>query len=133
LNSSPSAYFDSKVRLSETGSNWRNLISRLMKSVKIEAKVIPSKGGNPIPMVEVLSWRNKNRHWIVIVSNPTRTASVNGAGVSDGTSINGEVVLKFSTPHSGGFDVRTGNAFKEGNTVRIQFDPKSATVLEMNN
>lgn len=131
LNSSPSAYSDSSVRLSDRGNNWRHLISSVLKSANIQPKIVAWKDGKPIPMVELLSWKNGNRRWIIVVSNPTRAASVNGAGKSDWASLKGEVVLKFSTPHFGGFDVRTGTSFKEGDSITIQFDAKSATVLEM--
>lgn len=132
LNSSPVAYCDPTIRMSDTGENWRNLMRRLLASVKIEPKVVAWLNDKRIPMIEVLRWRKEKTDWIIVVSNPTRSASVNGAGKSDWESINGELVLKFSQPHAGGFDVRTGNTFKAGNSISVQFDAKSATVLQLN-
>lgn len=105
------ALSDAGYRASKLGEAWRSKITRALSSVGLSPRIVPIVAGRTVPMIEVLRWQNGSTNWVVVVSNPTRDASVNSAGQADALELAGDLALRFASPHYGGKDLRSGKPF----------------------
>ena len=80
LNTSPTGYYDSKLRSGDFGKRWRLLIGETLSRRGAEPAVNFRRVDGRTGGVELLRYRNGDREVWVFVPNPTRQAAVDGAG-----------------------------------------------------
>lgn len=130
LNLSPLAYSDPSYRLSDEGAKWRSAITNLFASWGIKPEVSITANGQPLPMIETIRWKGKDKEWLICVANPTREAAIDGAGTMQASGYNGPIQLLFSSTHSGGSNLRSGEVFQAGNSLTTQFAAPEPIILE---
>lgn len=146
LNLTNIAYLDAGKRMGEFGRTWRELLGGLLEAAGLEprgrvlaggpsttprADLNPSEAGEPVPMAELVYWRNGDRLILGLVKNPVRGASISGPGaVHDVTGEPIDVRIVLSRPLQRIRDLRTGEYVPDGRVIRTRWKPWEALVYE---
>ena len=131
LNLTPVEYYDMDRRIGAYGQTWRTLMTNVLAASGLHPRAQVLADGKPVPLAELLYWRNADRLFICAVKNPTRQGSITGAGKIHG--VTGQpisVTLRFRTPLKSPRNLRTGTDLPRGNDINIKWNPCEALVFE---
>ena len=135
LNLSPVEYWDPSKRFSGYGHTLRKIVSAVMNSAGIQARVTVYERGNAANMIEPLYWRNGNKYYIGLIKNPTEQKGLSRLGnFSEIQGITGqevEIKLEFKDPVRGLINLRTGKNFGPGRIFLDKFKPWEGNVYEV--
>ncbi len=132
LNLSPTEYFDNSVRTGPLGEKWRRLLSDLLTNAELVRRASLTHDGRPVPLTETLFWRDRDRLLLGIVKNPSRQASVNGAGELDPLGGDGEsVTIHLNASYQQIRDLRTGRSLPAGNVIQTFWEPWEGLLFEL--
>jgi len=127
LNLSPIEYWDPTRRFSDYGHTFRKIVSAMMKSAGIQARVTLYENENASNMIEPLYWKNGNKHYLGLIKNPTGQRELKTVGQkSEVQGITGQEVdiqLKFKDPIRGLVNLRTNKIFGPGHVFCDKFKP----------
>ncbi len=131
LNLTPLAYVDPGARLGEFGEVWRELVGGLLDAAGLEPRGRVLSGGDPVPLAELVYWRNGDRLIVGLVKNPVRGASISGPGaVHDVTGEPIDVQITLSRPMRRLRNLRTGEGLPDGRVIRARWRPWEALLFE---
>jgi len=135
LNLSPIEYWDPTKRFSGYGHTLRKMVSAIMNSAGIQARVTVYECGNAANMIEPLYWKNGNKHYLGLIKNPTEQKELKTVGQkSEAQGITGqevEVQLKFKDPIQGLVNLRTNKKFGPALVFYDKFKPWEGNLYEV--
>ena len=135
LNLSPIEYWDPTKRFSGYGHTLRKMVSAVMNSAGIQARVTVYERGNAANMIEPLYWKNGNKHYLGLIKNPTEQKELKTVGQeSEVQGITGqevEVQLKFKDPIQGLVNLRTNKKVGPALVFYDKFKPWEGNLYEV--
>ena len=135
LNLSPIEYWDPTKRFSGYGHTLRKMVSAIMNSAGIQARVTLHENGNASNMIEPLYWKNGKKHYLGLIKNPTGQKELKTVGQkSEVQGITGhevDVKLKFKDPIHGLVNLRTNKKFGPGQVFNDRFNPWEGNLYEV--
>jgi len=135
LNLSPVEYWDPSKRFSGYGETLRKIVSAIMSSAGIQARVTVYERGSAVNMIEPLYWRNGNQHYVGLIKNPTERKELDKVGQPpEVQGIGGEAVeiqLQFKDPVRGLINLRTNKLHGPGQVFRDNFKPWEGNLYEV--
>jgi len=132
LNLTPVEYYDVNRRIGSYGQAWRTLLTDVLAdTARLHPRARVLAGGKPVPMAELLYWRNGPRLVIALVKNPTRQGSVSAAGQVHG--VTGKpitVTIRFRRPIKAVKNLRTQKPLPAGTSITASWKPSEALLFE---
>ena len=111
------------------------MVSDIMNSAGIQARVTIYEDGNASNMIEPLYWKNGNKHYLGLIKNPTEQKELKTVGQkSEVQGITGQEVdveLKFKDPIHGLVNLRTNKTFGPGHVFCDKFKPWEGNLYEV--
>ena len=135
LNLSPIEYWDPTKRFSGYGHTLRKIVSAVMNSARIQARVTLYENGNASSMIEPVYWKNGKKHYLGLIKNPTGQRELKTVGQkSEVQGITGEEVevqLKFKDSIRGLVNLRTNEKFGPALVFYDKFKPWEGNLYEV--
>jgi hypothetical protein len=135
LNLSPLEYWDPNKRFSAYGETLRKIVSGIMGSAGIQARVRVYEHGNAVNMIESLYWKNGSKHYLGLVKNPTEQKEISIVGqiyaIQGITGQEVEIQLEFKDPIRGLINLRTNKRHGPGQVFRDNFKPWEGNLYEV--
>jgi hypothetical protein len=132
LNISPIAYWDAEKRLGNYGANWREIVSKILKTASMEPRVLVYENGSLANMVECLFWKNGQKIYLGLVKNPTNKKNlsvVNGMQGITGKEV--EIKFVFHKSLKRLFDLRNNENLGSGKVFVDKLKPWQGNLYEL--
>jgi hypothetical protein len=135
LNLSPLEYWAPEKRFSKYGRNFRKIVSGIMDTVGLYPRLKIYESGRVINMIEPLYWRNRNRHYVALIKNPTEQKELSRLGnLLEIQGITGQEVqirLEFKDPIRGLINLRTEKKIGPGRIFLDKLKPWEGNLYEV--
>jgi hypothetical protein len=131
LNLTPVEYYDLDRRIGPYGQAWRALMTKILAASGLHPRARVLADGKPVPLTELVYWRDADNLYVCLVKNPTRQGSISGAGKIHGvTGPPISVTIRFRRPLKAVRNLRTGHDLPKGNDIRIKWQPWEALIFQ---
>jgi hypothetical protein len=132
LNLSPIEYWDAQKRLGNYGANWREIVSKILKTASMEPRVLVYENSSLANMVECLFWKNGENNYMGVVKNPTNKRELSAINEIQGiTGKEVEIKFVFHKSLKRLVDLRNNRNLGSGNVFVDKLKPWQGSLYEL--